>query len=136
MALLPRLLSTQMNESTWIELYFFALTVVSLVLPVGLYGYMMWKRVISRPTVFCFGVILIALSGVNLFLLQRLSALAARSPALWDNKIFNSELSMALYLLPVVFAGIGVNVISHILISHLGDAEKRFDQAQANNETL
>lgn len=125
-----------MTESAWIELYFFALTAVSLVLPISLYGYMMYKRVISRPTVFCFGVILIALSGANLFLLQRLSALAARSPALWDNKMFNSELSMALYLLPVVFAGIGVNVISHILISHLGDAEKLFDQARGDSEAL
>jgi hypothetical protein len=42
--------------------------------------------------------------------------------------IFSSELSMALYLLPAVFAGIGVNLLSHVLIGHLNEAEQKFDQ--------
>ena len=33
---------------------------------------------------------------------------------------------MALYLFPATFGGIGVNVISHVLVQHLVEAEKRF----------
>jgi hypothetical protein len=44
--------------------------------------------------------------------------------------LFVSEVSVALYLLPLLFAGVGMNLISHILISHLEDAEKRFDREQ------
>ena len=41
-------------------------------------------------------------------------------------RMFLSEVSLALYLLPAMFGGIGINVISHVLIDHLLDAEKRF----------
>ena len=36
------------------------------------------------------------------------------------------------YLLPALFAGLGVNMLSHILVGHLRDAETRFDQEQGN----
>jgi hypothetical protein len=35
---------------------------------------------------------------------------------------------MVLYLLPALFAGIGINVVSHILVSHRVGAEKKFAQ--------
>jgi hypothetical protein len=76
------------------------------------------------------GIILIVVSGVDVFLLQRLGAMAKSSPSLIDNIIFASEISVALYVLPLLFAGIGMNLISHILINHLGDAERRFDREQ------
>ena len=66
--------------------------------------------------------------------MQRLAELARLSRSLFDDRIFASELSVAMYLLPVVFAGIGVNTISHVLVSHLVAAEKAFDQA-ANDAT-
>ena len=105
-----------MNDSIFVEVEFFGLTVFSLVLPVIIYGYMMWKQAISRKTVLLFGIILIAISGVNVILLQRLAEMAKASPSLLDDRIFASELSLALYLLPALFAGIGVNIRSHILI--------------------
>lgn len=111
-----------------IEVDFIALIVFSILLPAGIYIYMMWKRAISRHTVLLFGVILIVLSGIDIFLLQHLRTMATNSSSLLDDMFFASEISVALYLLPVLFAGIGVNMISHILISHLVDAEKRFDQ--------
>jgi hypothetical protein len=88
----------------------------------------MWGKALSRKTVLLFGVILIAISGVNITLLQHLAALAKDSPSLLDDRIFASELSVALYLLHVLFAGIGVNMISHVLTSHLADAERQFDR--------
>jgi len=74
------------------------------------------------------GVTLLAIAGVNVVLLRRLADLANVSPTLIGDTVFKSELSVTLYLLPILFAGIGVNMLSHILISHLTDAEKRFDQ--------
>lgn len=117
-----------MSESVFVEIEFLLLVVCSIILPVGIYAYMMWKSAISRKTVLLFGCILIAISGASIFLLQRLAEMAKLSPALLDDRIFVSELSVALYLLPALFAGIGINTISHILISHLAEAEKRFDR--------
>lgn len=57
-----------------------------------------------------------------------ISTLVKLTPPGFDDKLFASELSIALYLLPAVLAGIGINVVSHILIHHLLDAEKRFDR--------
>ena len=34
----------------------------------------------------------------------------------------------SLYLLPAVFAGIGVNLVSHVVIRHLNLAESRFER--------
>ena len=36
--------------------------------------------------------------------------------------------TISLYLLPALFAGIGINLVSHVLIYHLASAEHRFDQ--------
>lgn len=117
-----------MNNSVFVEIQFFMLIVCTFVLPIGIYSYMMWKRSISRKVVLLFGVLLIAVSGGNIFLLHLLRIMAKGTPSLLDDSIFASEMSVALYLVPAIFAGIGVNIISHILISHLADAEKKFDR--------
>lgn len=117
-----------MSQSVFVEIEFFMLILFTFFIPVIIYGYMMLKKSISRKTVFLFGTILIAVSGVNIFLLQLLKKMARDSLSLLDDKIFASEISLALYLIPVIFAGIGVNIISHILISHLNEAEKKFDR--------
>jgi hypothetical protein len=48
-----------------------------------------------------------------------------------DNQVFSSKISLALYLPPALFAGIGVNIISHVIVSHLGDAQREFARQQA-----
>lgn len=53
--------------------------------------------------------------------------MATKTPSLIDDRVFTSELLVALYLLPIIFVGVGVNILSHILISHLSDVEKKFD---------
>lgn len=117
-----------MGNSAFVEIEFFLLIVFSFILPTSIYAYMMWKNVISRKSVLLFALMLIAVAGVIVFLLQSLKVIAKTSPSLIDDKIFISEVSLALYLLPALFAGIGVNVISHLLISHLEKAEKKFDR--------
>lgn len=37
---------------------------------------------------------------------------------------------VALYLLPAMFAGLGINVISHVITTHLVAAEQRFAELQ------
>ncbi|MGB8518367.1 MAG: hypothetical protein WCD45_10835 [Gallionella sp.] len=90
---------------------------------------MMWMKAISRVTVSILGCTLIAISGVDLYLLQRLANLSKNSPSLIDDGMFSSEISIALYLLPILFTGIGVNMISHVLMNHLNEAEQRYDRA-------
>ena len=122
-----------MRDSVFVEVEFLLLMLFSIVLPVGMYGYMMWKRAISRRTVLLFGLMLVAKSGVTIFLLQRLAMMAKNTPSLLDDRIFDSDFSIALYFVPILFAGIGVNMLSHVLISHLGEAERRFDRERTEN---
>jgi hypothetical protein len=106
----------------------FALLVIcSIVAPMLIYRTIWARQTISRATVLFFGLALIAFAGIDIFLLQVLTKLARLSPSLFDNIIFDSELTVALYLLPTLFAGTGINIVSHLLIHHLGAAERRFD---------
>ena len=117
-----------MTNSAFFEIEFILLVLFSFILPVSIYGYMMWKKAISRLSVLMFGILLIIISGVSVVLLQRLNGIAKISLSYIDNQLFSSEISLALFLLPALFAGIGINIISHLLISHLEKAEKIFDR--------
>ncbi len=117
-----------MNASVFVELRFWVLVVFSLVLPAGIYAVLLRTRAISRLAVLGFGIALVLISGIDVYLLQSLAALARHTPSMADDAVFLSELSIALYVLPVVFGGIGVNLISHVLLHHLTEAEKRFER--------
>lgn len=86
------------------------------------------KRVISKITVLIFGLVLVGMAGLDVYLLQILAGLAKISSSLTDDALFSSAVSLALYLLPAMFGGIGINLISHVLVSHLAQAEKRFNK--------
>lgn len=107
---------------------FFLLIAVSLVLPLAIYLLLFHRKSISRGAVAGYGTLLIILAGTNVYLLQRLAAQAGSTSSALDDKLFASEISVALYLLPAVFAGIGVNLLSHALISHLSKAEQHYEQ--------
>lgn len=114
------------NQSVFVELDFFLLIVLSLLLPSAIYGYMMWKRALSRLAIFGFGLSLIVLAGLNVVVLRRLAELTAHTPSLLDDRLFASGISLALYLFPALFAGVGINIVSHLLVSHLTEAERRY----------
>ncbi len=116
-----------MADSIFLKLEFIAWIAFSMVLPAGIYSFMLMRWSLSRKMVLFFGALLIGLAGGSVILLQALAAYARVSPDLLDDRIFLSELSVALYLLPAVFAGIGTNLVSHVLIRHLDDAERRYD---------
>ena len=117
-----------LSESVFLEKEFILLVAFSLLFPALIYGTMWLRHAISRSTVLFFGFMLIVLSGVDIYLLQILSNMAKLSSSMFDDKIFASEISVALYLLPAIFAGTGINVVSHILINHLIEAETRFEK--------
>jgi hypothetical protein len=117
-------------QTVFLETEFVALILVAVVAPIAIYAYFVWKRAISRRTVLLLGMTLIGISAASVALLQRLKAMALLTPSQLDDRIFASEISLALYLMPVVFAGIGINIISNLLIRHLDGAEERFDRAK------
>ena len=115
-------------NSVFLEKEFLALIAFSIAFPILIYFAIWHKRSISRATVVLFGVALIVLAGLDVFLLRILADMAKHTLSSIDKGLFNSEISVALYLLPALYAGTGINLISHILISHLTVAEKKFDK--------
>ena len=123
-----------MSESVFVEGEFFLLIVMSVILPIGIFSFMLLKKAISRTKVLLFGIILLVISGINVLLLQHLASMARISPSLLDDHFFTSAISISLYLLPAIFAGIGINIVSHILISHLEDAERKYDSMATSKD--
>jgi len=115
-----------MGNTVFSEIKFWLMMLISFVLPFGLYSVLMMKRAISRQTTLMLGFALVAIAGLDVYILQILAAAARLTPSLADDTVFVSEVSLALYLLPVMFGGIGVNIISHVLVKHLDEANERF----------
>ncbi|MFT3815006.1 MAG: hypothetical protein QM740_16785 [Acidovorax sp.] len=118
------------SATVFTQVRFWALVVFSVVLPCAVYVALLYRRSISRAAVLFFGLVLVFIAGVDVYLLQGLATAAKETPSLADNVVFVSELSTALYLLPALIGGIGVNIVSHVLIRHLFDAEKKFESSR------
>jgi hypothetical protein len=114
------------STTVFAELAFWLLIAFSGVVPPLIYWFLLSKRSIAQGTVLLFGLVLVAIAGVDVYLLQRLTSLAKLSHSLVGDAIFLSEVSLALYLLPALFGGIGINLVSHVLVTHLAAAENRF----------
>ena len=112
----------------FVDVRFWLLVALSAVLPAAIYAALLVRRAISRTTVVLFGLVLVLIAGLDVYLLQGLAKLARITPSLADDAVFLSELSIALYIFPVMFGGIGVNLVSHVLLRHLSEAEERFDR--------
>lgn len=117
-----------MAKSVFLQLEFYLLILFSLIFPAGIFGIMLIKKALSRTMVFLFGVSLVLMAGVDIILLRKLDLLASNALSGSQDKFFNSEMSVSLYLLPACLAGVGVNIISHILIRRLQEAEDQFDR--------
>jgi hypothetical protein len=116
--------SVSMNTSVFVELKFWMLVCLSLLSPAMIYWFLLRKQAIMRSTVALLGLCLVAIAAFDIYLLQGLALVARHALPGLDDAVFASEVSVALYALPICFGGIGVNVISHVLISHLAEAEK------------
>jgi hypothetical protein len=121
-----------MSSSVFVEFRFWLLVAFSIVLPIAIYWFLLAKRAISQVTVFLFGFGLVVIAGIDVYLLRTLSAAAKLTPSLADDIVFVSELSVALYLLPAIAAGTGINLVSYVLIQHLAKAEALFNKDNPN----
>ncbi len=119
--------SRAMSDSVFVKSEFILLVATSVLLPLAIYVYMLVTRFISRWTVLSLAAVLIGLSAVDIILLQHLVDMARKTPSTLDDKLFTTGLSISLYLLPAVFAGLGVNLLSHVLTSHLAKAARASD---------
>ncbi|TAM47300.1 MAG: hypothetical protein EPN61_04695 [Burkholderiaceae bacterium] len=121
-----------MNDTVFVEIQFWLLVLFSFVVP----GIIVWAcltvRAVSRNTVLVLGVLLVIIAGFDFYLLQTLARMAKLTPSLADDAIFDSEITVGLYVLPAFLAGIGVNVVSHALIQHLTDAQEQFGHGLAD----
>ena len=120
-----------MESSVFVEFKFWLLIVVSIIAPVVMYLLQRRKNEASPSFVLIFGLVLIAISGMDVYLLQTLAAESRLSHSLMDNAIFNSEMSLSLYAFPLLFGGIGINMISDMLVGHLMNAERRYEERHA-----
>lgn len=116
----------RMNTTVFSETEFWLLILFSFLLPIWIYWLLLSKRTIAQTTVLLLGVAFVGIAGVNVYLLQALKLWAMLNTTPSGNAIFSSEISTALYLLPAMFGGVGINLVSHVLINHLHNAEKRF----------
>ena len=121
-----------MTTSVFAESAFWLLVVFSAVVPIVIYGVLLVKRAVSRSTVLILGLALVVIAGADVYLLQKLATAAKLTSSLADDAVFVSEVSLGLYLLPALFGGIGVNLVSHVLIRHLVEAEKEFEKEHPN----
>ena len=62
-----------MTATVFTEIKFWLLILFSVVLPFGIYAVLMAKRAVSRRTVLFFGLVLVFIAGVNVYLLQSLT---------------------------------------------------------------
>ncbi|MES2356495.1 MAG: hypothetical protein V4568_19260 [Pseudomonadota bacterium] len=107
-----------MNDSVFFRSEFFLLILFSLLMPAAIYALLLVKKAVTPLAFFIFGMMLLILSSFDIVLLQHLASAAKQSPSLLDDQLFASEVSLAIYLLPLLSAGIGTNIVSYVLIGH------------------
>lgn len=114
------------SNSVFGDLDFWLMAALSVVLPFGIYGYLLSRRAVSTFTIVVLGLALVAIAGVDVYFLQLMAARAQTTLSHTDDMVFSSEISAALYLFPALFGGLGLNVLSHVLTRHLDEAQRRF----------
>lgn len=122
-----------MSQSVFVELEFWLLVVFSIIVPTGIIWLSLNIRKVSRNHVLAVGLLMVAIAGVDIYLLQALQRRSRETPSTADDVIFDSEITVGLYVLPALLAGIGVNVASHVIIQHLSDAQRQFLRQRANH---
>ena len=114
-----------MHNTVFVELQFWLLVLFSIVIPAVIVWICLTVTSVSRNTILVLGLVLAAIAGFDFYLLQALARMAKATPSLVDDRIFVSEITVGLYVLPALLAGVGINLTSHVLIQHLTDAQSR-----------
>lgn len=114
-----------MSGSVFVELHFWVLILISFGVPAGLYATLRRRRAISPRTVLLLGLTLVGIAATDTSLLRGLQIDAARTASRLDD-FFTSEMAIGLYLVPALFGGVGIDLISSVLRGHLQAAEHRY----------
>lgn len=117
-----------MTNSVFFQRDFFLLLAFSVFTPIAGYLYLFRRSSVSRRAVLLLALLLMVMAGADVVLIQSLAVAAKTTSAALDQKIFSSEISVALYVLPLVSAGLGINLASHSLFRHLSESEENFDR--------
>lgn len=115
------------DATVFTQVRFWLLVLCSLIFPASIFVTLFVRREFSKKTVLAFGLLLIAMAGLDIFLLRALSLQAQATPSLADDVVFSSELSIALYIIPAAFGTFGLNMVSHVLMHYLKQKEARFE---------
>ena len=121
------MLATMAMTPVYFEMQLLLLILASIVLLLGIYGFLYRRSAIGRGTVMVFALVLLVIAGTDVALLHGLNGRIQEGPLLLYGHLFSEQLATALYVLPAVLAGLGINLMSHVLIHHLNEAEQRFD---------
>ena len=121
-----------MTDNAFIHIEFWLLLLASLAVPLTIYFGLLWVRRISRYSILLFAFALLLLSAADVLLLEHLADIARATPSVFDDKVFASEFSLTLYLLPLLSAGIGINLISNVLVEHLQRVTRTPDNSGAD----
>lgn len=104
-----------MNSLITIEVEVWLL-LLSCLLPVFfLLIHLVTRKPVNRLWLFFWGVVFVLLGGINIVVLRRLGEIVMRSQHTWDDVFFGPTYSIAFYVLPLLCAGIGVNLISEVI---------------------
>ncbi|MEJ8853110.1 hypothetical protein WKW79_00930 [Variovorax robiniae] len=114
-----------MTGSVFVELRFWVAVIVSFVVPLCLYLSLRKRRAISPASVFWLGVTLIVIAAADVCMLHGLQMATSKSTSRFDN-FFDSELAVGFYLIPALFGGIGIDLVSSVFRRHLEAAEHRY----------
>ena len=120
------------DANVFVHQRFWALVLFSVILPAAIFVTLFVRREFSKRTVLVFGLLLVGLAALDIFLLHALSVSARKTVSLADDLVFASELRIALYLLPAAFGTLGINMVSHVLMHFLKQKELRFEAHHAS----
>ena len=86
--------------------------IVSLALCVNLY----WMKSASPPIYFVYGLVLIGIALVLVFVLGGMNAAAKSRLSAQEYELFSIQFQAALYVFPFISAAIGTNLISQAMV--------------------
>ena len=106
-------------DSILIKAEFWGLVAVSIALPVAVIWHLVRVVRISRALLIGYSITLMGVSGLDAVLIKAIAVLARQTSSLADDKVFLGEYSLALYLLPLISAGVGMNLLTYTITRHL-----------------
>lgn len=108
-----------MENSAFLSVQFWTLVIISFVLPCIIFFRFIRKRKCRHAHILLFALLLIALAGTDVLLLRQLESIARKTPDLMDDRVFLSQYSLALYILPLVSGTLGSDLLAYVVTAHI-----------------